>query len=77
MLLFPVIPIAILFCSNVFKTGFSFREFYVYGDKLCFGHSGENVDDLEELVNEDMKKFERYMNCYHLDCECKEDPLKA
>lgn len=37
-------------------------KFYCYADDICFKHSGTSVDTIEELIDVDMKKFERYMN---------------
>lgn len=37
-------------------------KYYAFADDICFQHNDNSIDLLEEKVNEDMTKFEAYMN---------------
>lgn len=41
-------------------------KLYCYADDLCFEHTGTEIGLIEETANNDMIKFENYMNFNHL-----------
>lgn len=51
---------------NVYSCDMNLMDFkgryYGYADDICFEHFGDSIDEIEHDVNEDMKKFEIYMN---------------
>lgn len=36
--------------------------YYCFADDLCFQHTAKSIDSVEQMANEDMEKFEAYMN---------------
>lgn len=55
---------------NIYSCDLSMMNFkgrlYCYADDLCFEHSGDDIGMIELVVNDDLEKFEHYMNSNYL-----------